>query len=65
MEEGFNHPMGPFRLNDLTGINLTFDMMKAQYEQTGEKADMYDVYEDLVKRGRFGRAVGHGFYDYV
>ena len=22
MEEGFNHPMGPFRLNDLTGINL-------------------------------------------
>ena len=65
MEEGFNHPMGPFRLNDLTGINLTFDMMKAQYEQSGVKPDMYDVYEDLVKRGRFGRAVGHGFYDYV
>ena len=64
MEEGFHHPMGPFRLNDLTGINLTFDLMKAQYEATGEKPDMYDVYEDLVKRGRFGRSVGHGFYDY-
>lgn len=64
MEEGFNHPMGPFRLNDLTGVNLAFDMMKAQYEQSGVKPDMYDVYEDLVKRGRFGRSVGHGFYDY-
>lgn len=64
MEEGFHHPMGPFRLNDLTGVNLSFDMMKAQYEKTGVKPDMYDIYEDLVKRGRYGRSVGHGFYDY-
>lgn len=64
MEEGFHHPMGPFRLNDLTGVNLSFDMMQAQYKATGKKPDMYDVYEDLVKRGRFGRSVGHGFYDY-
>ena len=56
--------MGPFHLNDLTGINLSFDLMKAQYEATGKKPDMYDVFEDLVKRGRFGRSVGHGFYDY-
>lgn len=64
MEEGFNHPMGPFRLNDLTGVDLSFDMMKTEYERTGVKPDMYDIYEDLVKRGRNGRSVGHGFYDY-
>ena len=64
MEEGFNHPMGPFRLTDLTGVNLAFDMKKAEYERTGKKPMMYDVYEDLVKRGRFGRITGHGFYDY-
>ena len=64
MEEGFNHPMGPFRLNDLTGVNLSFDMMKAKYAETGVKPDMYDIYEDLVKRGRFGKTTGAGFYDY-
>ena len=64
MEEGFNHPMGPFRLTDLTGVNLAYDMKKAEYERTGKKPMMYDIYEDLVKRGRFGRITGHGFYDY-
>jgi 3-hydroxybutyryl-CoA dehydrogenase len=64
MEYGFNHPMGPFRLNDLTGINLTYDMMKASYEKTGKKPDMYDIYEQMVKEGRFGRTTGKGFYDY-
>ena len=64
LEYGFNHKMGVFRMNDLTGIDLSFTMMKTRYEKTGVKPDMYDVYEDLVKRGRLGRKTGHGFYDY-
>ncbi len=64
LEKGFNHKMGVFRMNDLTGIDLSFTMMKARYEKTGVKADMYDVYEQMVKEGRLGRKAGRGFYDY-
>ena len=63
-EQGLGHPMGIFRLNDLTGINLTFDIMREEYEKTGVKPDMYDVYEQMVNEGRLGRSTGHGFYDY-
>ena len=64
LEYGFNHKMGVFRMNDLTGIDLSFTMMKATYERTGKKPDMYDVYEQMVKENKLGRKTGHGFYDY-
>jgi 3-hydroxyacyl-CoA dehydrogenase len=56
--------MGPFRTNDLTGIDLSYDMMKETYEKTGEKPLMFDVIEDMVKKGWLGRKSGRGFYEY-
>lgn len=64
LEYGFNHKMGVFRMEDLTGIDLTYDILKANYEETGVKADMYDIYEQMVKENRLGRKTGHGWYDY-
>ena len=64
LEYGFGHKMGVFRMNDLTGIDLSFTMMKTTYEKTGEKPLMYDVYEQMVKENKLGRKTGHGFYDY-
>lgn len=63
MEEGFHFPMGPFRLNDFTGIDLSYDIMKGNYERTGVKPPMYDIYENMVKNGRLGKGRGGGFYD--
>ena len=63
-EFGLGHPMGPFRLNDLTGIDLTYDILKATYERTGKKPEGFEIYEQMVKEGRLGRKTGHGFYDY-
>ena len=64
LEKGFGHKMGVFRTGDLTGIDLTYTILKSTYERTGKKPDMFDYYEQMVKEGKLGRKSGHGFYDY-
>ena len=64
LEQGFNHKMGYFRMQDLTGVDLSYTLMKTRYENTGVKPDMFDIYEQMVKENRLGRKTGHGFYDY-
>ena len=63
-ELGLGHPMGPFRLTDMTGVDLTLDLMNAGMAQTGEKPDCYEMFEQMVKDGHLGRKTGKGFYEY-
>lgn len=63
-ELGLGHPMGPFRLMDMTGIDLTYDLMRPAVEKGEPKPDCYDLIESMVKQGRLGRKTGKGFYDY-
>jgi len=64
-ENGLSHPMGPFRLNDLTGLDLTLDIMNRTYRETGVKPNGYDLYQEKVQQGHLGKKSGKGFYDYI
>lgn len=63
-EKGLNHPMGPFRLEDLTGIDLTYDIMRRKMEETGEKPIGFDLVKEYYDRGYYGRKTGRGYYEY-
>ncbi len=63
---GAGHPMGPFRLNDLTGIDLNYIMSMEQFRKTGNFADLPtpSVVERYMK-GHYGEKTGKGWYDYT
>jgi 3-hydroxybutyryl-CoA dehydrogenase len=63
-EKGLNHPMGPFRLNDLTGLDLAFDILQRRYDETGEKPICYDLIKSYYDKGWYGKKAGRGFYEY-
>ena len=62
---GLGHPMGPYELDDLSGIDVRYNVLKRRYEETGVKSEGFDMIEKLYKEGRYGKKTGHGFYDYV
>ncbi len=59
------HPMGPFTLMDLTGIDLSYHAAMERYRKSGDPADKPSptVVEKYVK-GEWGRKKGSGFYTY-
>lgn len=64
VEKGLNHPMGPFRLQDLTGIDLAYHTMERTLDETGVKRPGYDIIKDKYAKGEYGRKAGKGWYDY-
>lgn len=59
------HPMGPFQLMDLTGIDVVHAVGEARYEQTGdESARPDDEITRLLNEGKLGRKTGQGWYTY-
>jgi len=63
---GLGYPMGPFRLMDLTGIDLSYYISMERYQETGDPVYKPSpiVVEKFVK-GEWGRKTGKGFYDYA
>ncbi len=63
LENGLNHPMGPFRLMDLTGVDLTFYVMEDRRKR-GIKQYGYDLIKEKYEAGELGMKTGRGWYDY-
>jgi 3-hydroxybutyryl-CoA dehydrogenase len=62
---GLNHPMGPLRLIDLIGLDTHLFIADVLFEEFKEPTFAPPpLLRRMVKAGRLGRKVGHGFYDY-
>jgi 3-hydroxybutyryl-CoA dehydrogenase len=65
VEKGLNWPMGPFRLGDFSGLDVTYNARKHMYEVTGdERYRPSPQLEAKVKAGKLGRKTGEGWYRY-
>jgi 3-hydroxybutyryl-CoA dehydrogenase len=61
---GLNHPMGPFELVDLVGLDTRLSILEYLHKSLGEKYRPCPLLAQYVKAGRLGRKVGKGVYEY-
>ena len=68
---GLNHPMGPFEMIDLVGLDTRLSILNSLYlflislyQTLGEKYRPCPLLVKYVRAGRLGRKVGRGVYDY-
>jgi 3-hydroxybutyryl-CoA dehydrogenase len=62
---GFNHPMGPLELGDLTGWDTRLAVLQYLHSTLGEKFRPCPLIIKMVNSGRTGRKAGRGVYDYT
>jgi 3-hydroxybutyryl-CoA dehydrogenase len=61
---GLNHPMGPFELVDLVGLDVRLNILEYLHRTLGEKYRPNSLLRQYVKEGRLGHKAGRGVYDY-
>jgi 3-hydroxybutyryl-CoA dehydrogenase len=61
---GLNHPMGPFELVDLVGLDVRLKILEYLHSTLGEKYRPNARLRQYVEEGRLGRKSGRGVYDY-
>jgi 3-hydroxybutyryl-CoA dehydrogenase len=61
---GLNHPMGPFEMVDLVGLDTRLGVLTYLHDRLGEKYRPCPLLVQYVKAGRLGRKVDRGVYDY-
>ncbi|HKD90919.1 MAG TPA: 3-hydroxyacyl-CoA dehydrogenase [Terriglobales bacterium] len=61
---GLNHPMGPFEMVDLVGLDTRLHILEYLHRTLGEKYRPAPLLVQYVKAGRLGRKSGRGVYEY-
>ena len=63
--KALNHPIGPFKLIDLTGLDVHSTVRMQRYNESGNEEDKPSrTVTERVERGELGRKTGKGFYSY-
>jgi len=62
---GLNHPMGPFELVDLVGLDTRLHILEYLHKTLGEKYRPSPLLVQYVKSGRLGKKSGRGVYEYA
>lgn len=61
---GLGHPMGIFRLLDITGHDLNITVDKIMFDTYGDRFRPSEMMQRMVDAGLLGRKTGRGFYKY-
>ena len=61
---GLNHPMGPFEMVDLVGLDVRLRILEYLHSTLGEKYRPNGLLKQMVAAGRLGRKTGRGVYNY-
>lgn len=65
MELGYKHPMGPFKLSDLVGLDVRLAITEYLYRELGgEQFRAPLILKKMVAAGKLGKKSGEGFYKY-
>ncbi|HUF78576.1 MAG TPA: 3-hydroxyacyl-CoA dehydrogenase [Thermoanaerobaculia bacterium] len=61
---GLNHPMGPFEMVDLVGLDVRLSILSYLHQTLGEAYRPSQLLVQHVRAGRLGKKVGRGVYEY-
>lgn len=62
--KALNHPIGPFALMDMTGLDTAYAIQQTQFELEEEAKQPSPILKQKLENGHLGRKSGQGFYTY-